>query len=145
MSEDYLYKIDSMFGLVRYLAEEHASTLLSYRPVVVEFVANPDPFVARALEEERAAQQRRAAESAAAWKAHQQAEKERLEALRAEHPRWGEFQNLGDEELERLVWTKPLTQLAAEFGVSDVAIGKRCEARGIARPPRGHWLKGSAS
>jgi len=145
MSEDYLYKIDAMSGLIRYLAEEHASTLLSYRPIVVEFVAAPDPFVARALEEERAAQQRRAAESAAAWKAHKQAEKEQLEAMRVQHPRWGEFHGLSDDELRRLVWTKPLTQLAAEFGVSDVAIGKRCKARGIARPPRGHWLKTASS
>jgi hypothetical protein len=138
--KDFNVALNPLFLTIGVHDPKHASTLLSFRPVVVEFVAAPHRCVAKALEEEGAAQQRRAAESAAAWKTHKQAEKERLEALRVQHPRWGEFQGPSDEELKRLVWAKPLTQLAEEFGVSDVAIGKRCRVRGIARPPRGHWL-----
>lgn len=45
------------------------------------------------------------------------------------------------EELHKLVWSKPCHLLAKEFGVSDNAIGKRCKALGIPKPPRGWWNK----
>jgi hypothetical protein len=46
-----------------------------------------------------------------------------------------------DKELAKLVWEKPRTTLAKEFGVSDSAISKRCKLRGISKPPRGYWTK----
>jgi hypothetical protein len=52
---------------------------------------------------------------------------------------------VSDEELARLVWAHPLRDVAALVGVSDVAVKKRCVARGIATPPRGFWLRVSAS
>ncbi len=61
--------------------------------------------------------------------------------MKEAHPRFGDWQGLKDEELKRLVWEKPTIELAKEFGISDVAIGKRCVARGIAKPPRGYWAK----
>ena len=45
------------------------------------------------------------------------------------------------EELERLIWTKPTTLLAKDYGVSDSAIGKWCKKYNISKPPRGHWMK----
>lgn len=45
------------------------------------------------------------------------------------------------EELGRLVWDTPVTQLAARFGVSDKAIDKWCRGYGIDKPPRGYWAK----
>ena len=45
------------------------------------------------------------------------------------------------EELEKLVWEKPTTQIAKEFGVSGKAIEKWCKAYGIEKPPRGYWMK----
>jgi hypothetical protein len=45
------------------------------------------------------------------------------------------------EELEKLVWTKPTSQLAKEFGVSDKAIEKWCHAYCIQKPSRGYWTK----
>lgn len=42
-SQDYVYTIDSMDALVRYIAEEHAALLLKYRPVVINFVADSKP------------------------------------------------------------------------------------------------------
>ncbi|MFB8789366.1 MAG: group I intron-associated PD-(D/E)XK endonuclease [Potamolinea sp.] len=45
------------------------------------------------------------------------------------------------EELEKLVWEKPTAQIAKEFGVSDKAVEKWCKGYGIAKPPRGYWMK----
>lgn len=45
------------------------------------------------------------------------------------------------EELERLVREYPTTKIAKMFGVSDVAIAKRCKKYSISKPPRGYWSK----
>ena len=45
------------------------------------------------------------------------------------------------EELEKLVWGMPTSQLAKQLGVSDKAIDKRCKKLGIDKPPRGYWAK----
>lgn len=45
------------------------------------------------------------------------------------------------EELEKMIWTKPTTQIAKDFGVSDKAVEKWCKAYGIEKPPRGYWAK----
>lgn len=45
------------------------------------------------------------------------------------------------EELEKLLWQKPTTQLATEFGVSGKAIEKWARKYGISKPPRGYWAK----
>lgn len=45
------------------------------------------------------------------------------------------------EELKVLIWTKPATQIAETFGVSDVAVRKWCDKYGIEKPGRGHWVK----
>ena len=46
-----------------------------------------------------------------------------------------------DTELRSLVWAVPIQQLATRWGVSDVAVKKRCRIRGIDTPPRGYWAK----
>jgi len=38
------------------------------------------------------------------------------------------------EELYERVWSKPATKLAAEFGISDVALGKICRKLNIPKP-----------
>lgn len=59
----------------------------------------------------------------------------------------GEWQGVRDwssidaEELEVLVWTHPRMELATLFGVTDVAINRRCQKFGIPVPPRGYWQK----
>ena len=45
------------------------------------------------------------------------------------------------EELEKLVWEKPTTVIAKQFGVSDNAISKWCKNLGIKKPSRGYWRK----
>lgn len=47
-------------------------------------------------------------------------------------------------ELEILIWSKPTTHLAQDFGVSDKAIEKWCKAYEIEKPPRGYWAKKQA-
>lgn len=46
------------------------------------------------------------------------------------------------EELKILVWSKPLTQLAKDLGVSDSAIHKWCRQLGVEKPPKGYFQVG---
>lgn len=45
------------------------------------------------------------------------------------------------DELYDLVWSKPMTRIAAELGISDVMLGKLCRKLDVPRPPRGYWRK----
>lgn len=45
------------------------------------------------------------------------------------------------QELYDLVWSTPASRLAQDFGVSDVAVAKRCKRLGVPRPFRGYWAK----
>jgi len=49
--------------------------------------------------------------------------------------------DLSREELYESVWSKPITALAAEFGLSGVALAKRCRKLNIPTPRRGYWTK----
>lgn len=48
------------------------------------------------------------------------------------------------QELYDLVWSTPATALCQDFGVSDVAIAKRCRKLNVPRPSRGYWAKPKA-
>lgn len=48
---------------------------------------------------------------------------------------------ISKEELERLVWEIPTVKIAEMYGISDVAIAKKCAKFGIAKPTRGYWSK----
>ena len=43
--------------------------------------------------------------------------------------------------LYRRVWSKPMTKLAREYGLSDVGFAKLCKRNEIPHPPRGYWAK----
>jgi hypothetical protein len=43
------------------------------------------------------------------------------------------------EELYKLVWSKPLTVLAKEFGMSDVGLANVCKKLNVPKPYRGYW------
>ena len=47
-------------------------------------------------------------------------------------------------QLYERVWSVPMCQLAAEFGLSDVGLAKVCRRHDIPRPPRGYWAKKAA-
>ena len=40
-----------------------------------------------------------------------------------------------------MVWNKPVTKVAEDLGISDVALHKICRKHQIPVPPRGHWAK----
>lgn len=44
-------------------------------------------------------------------------------------------------ELYNLVWSKPMTILAKEFGISDQGLAKICRLNDIPTPERGYWAK----
>lgn len=48
---------------------------------------------------------------------------------------------LSREDLYELVWSKPIRDLAKDFGISDVALAKRCKRLGIPVPGRGSWAR----
>ncbi|MFC6487706.1 hypothetical protein [Nitratireductor sp. GCM10026969] len=45
------------------------------------------------------------------------------------------------EQLYALVWDRPVTKLAKDFGLSDVALHKICRKHNIPTPPLGYWAK----
>ena len=45
------------------------------------------------------------------------------------------------KELYDLVWSQPVTKVAKQFGVSDVAIAKACRKLKVPLPGRGYWAK----
>lgn len=51
---------------------------------------------------------------------------------------------LSREELYERIWSSPMTQVAAELGISDVALGKRCKKLNVPKPPVGYWAKVAA-
>lgn len=141
LNEDWYFKIDSLAALIRYLADEHANLLRIFRPVIIQFATQPDPFIAKELQrEDREEQERRKTwqEENAACEA---VKKEELAALKAKHPRYGEWDSVRSAELCELVWSKPTTEIAKDFGISDAAIGKRCKVQGIPKPPPGFWAR----
>src|SRR4249920_3317282 len=48
---------------------------------------------------------------------------------------------LSRDDLYELVWSKPMRDLAKDFGISDVALAKRCRRLGIPVPGRGYWAR----
>ena len=48
------------------------------------------------------------------------------------------------EELYELVWSKPMTHIAKELAISDVALHKVCRKHAIPNPPLGWWAKKAA-
>jgi hypothetical protein len=47
-------------------------------------------------------------------------------------------------ELYELVWAHPMSKIAVDLGVSDVALHKICAKNGIPKPERGYWAKVAA-
>ncbi|MFQ5562704.1 MAG: hypothetical protein ACE5FO_03950 [Parvularculaceae bacterium] len=48
------------------------------------------------------------------------------------------------KELYAQVWRKPMSRLAAEYGLSGNGLAKICDRHKIPYPPRGHWAKKAA-
>ena len=54
------------------------------------------------------------------------------------------FLTLTRADLYDMVWSRPMTQVAQDFGISDVALAKRCKAVDVPVPPRGYWARVAA-
>jgi hypothetical protein len=48
---------------------------------------------------------------------------------------------LSREDLYELAWSKPIAELAKDFGISDVGLAKRCKRLNIPVPGRGYWAR----
>ena len=48
---------------------------------------------------------------------------------------------LSREQLYELVWSKPMRDAAADVGISDVGLKKRCRSQDIPVPQQGYWNK----
>lgn len=44
-------------------------------------------------------------------------------------------------QLYELVWSKPMRDAAADVGISDVGLKKRCRSQAVPVPPQGYWNK----
>ena len=44
-------------------------------------------------------------------------------------------------QLYELVWSKPMTDIAKEYGISDKMISKICEKLNVPTPRLGYWRK----
>src|ERR1700722_9092027 len=53
----------------------------------------------------------------------------------------GERLTLSREDLYELAWSKPISELAKDFGISDVGLAKRCRRLGVPLPGRGYWAR----
>ena len=62
-------------------------------------------------------------------------------------PYWGvssKHNTYNREKLYKEVWANPVVKVAAQYGVSDVAIHKICKKLNVPTPPLGYWAKVSA-
>jgi hypothetical protein len=51
---------------------------------------------------------------------------------------------LSREVLYTLVWTRPISRLARDFGISDRGLSKICDRLEVPVPPRGYWARKEA-
>jgi|HubBroStandDraft_4_1064222.scaffolds.fasta_scaffold00135_1 hypothetical protein len=54
------------------------------------------------------------------------------------------YMTLTRQALYDLAWSTPMSTLAKDFGISDVALAKRCRAVDVPVPPRGYWARRAA-
>lgn len=57
-----------------------------------------------------------------------------------QHPS-GPVIKLSRQALYALVWSKPITEISKELGVTQLGFAKLCDYYDVARPPAGYWQK----
>jgi hypothetical protein len=55
-----------------------------------------------------------------------------------------DYIRLSRQDLYELAWSKPMSDLAKDFGISDVALAKRLRKLGVPAPGRGYWARVAA-
>lgn len=51
------------------------------------------------------------------------------------------MRNVSRDKLYEQVWSRPMTKVAAEYGVTSTALKKTCDRHKIPTPERGYWAK----
>jgi hypothetical protein len=51
---------------------------------------------------------------------------------------------LAREDLYKRTWSKPMSELAKDFGISDIGLAKRCKRLNFPPPGRGYCERGDA-
>ena len=134
-------EIRSLSEMAFYFGSYHSHLLSLFRPVAIRFYETGDPELVARLQEKKRQSQKEWEEWEKRQKEREQKESEYEQAMKKIHPRWGEWGSVTKAELKKLVWSKPTTAIASEFGISNAAVGKKCKALGISKPPRGYWAK----
>jgi hypothetical protein len=49
--------------------------------------------------------------------------------------------NISREALYELVWSKPMTQVVKDLGISDVMLGKMCKEQLVPKLTGSNWLR----
>lgn len=123
-------KLRSSCELIDYMADVTAAIMETNVLVTFVFGDEPDVAVINHIEHKlKVERQRRAAIDA------------ELETIRHRDRLRDSWNNLSFDEMQTMIWSKPITELAKESGYSDAYVHKRCRQLGIKTPPRGFWAK----
>lgn len=125
------------------LAQEHRVLFDTWQLVELVFDPIGDHVVVQAAQEDVAAQRLLATERDEQRRIEAQRTAEAQAEYKRQHPRSHQWPPK-HEELQKLVWSMPTIEVAALFGVSDVAVGKHCRSYDIPKPPPGFWARVAA-
>jgi hypothetical protein len=123
------------------LASMHAQILKDNRPARILFSADGDPGILALLKQQHDHQlELRAQEQ------RKEDEKQRKEeGKRRDCPLYGQWPHITGNQLKKLIYEKSALKIAGLYGVSDVAVAKKCRQMNIPKPGRGYWAKAAAA
>ncbi len=138
---DSFYKITCLHGLILYLAEEHAMSLLSYCPVILVFSNEFDEIIKREVDDQIRAETEERANQRERWRKKEEEKLEYVRKMKKLHPLWNEIDTITADELEKIIWSKPIRDVSVDFGVSVDKVRKRCKKHKIIVPSAWFWKK----
>jgi hypothetical protein len=143
---EYIRDLSDTFNSVLRLSEKSFITLVrlifKHSPELDDVVTGvAQERMREQLEKVRAAMDRMSKAQTETYRWVEEERERRNREKDAIHPRHRERKTMTAEELLRSVWSKSTVELAKDFGVSDVAISKKCKAFGIPKPPPGFWRR----
>ncbi|WP_296710913.1 hypothetical protein [Rhodoblastus sp.] len=127
--------------IIKFAASRFVFACAHYSIIALRRTDAPIPRIALAIDKEN---ERKRIQSETERETRARAEAERAARLaerRRGHPKADEWPTLDKQKLENLVSVAPLSKLSKIYGVSDVAIAKRCKRLEIPLPGRGYWAK----
>jgi hypothetical protein len=131
-------KISTVGAFVASVARYSYLLFRQWTPLALHYVEQPDSKLVEAyvqLKAQRARAERLRSEE---YEARRRLESDRRADRVAAHP-LAESWPPSNADLQKAVWSMPTVAVAKLYGVSDVAVAKRCTSRQIPKPPRGFW------